>query len=217
MSTYSGENLVNNDKMQIEKITLGPFETNAYVIVCQETKQSVLVDAPAEAETLLEKLKGTTPQYLLLTHSHPDHTGALAKLKETLHVPLGAHPEEAKNLSITPELMLTEGTVITVGKLQLEVLHTPGHTGGSICFKMGDFLFGGDTLFPGGPGKTFSPKGFQQIIESITQKIFTLPEETMVLPGHGDSTMVKKAQEEYLVFSSKKQREDLYGDVLWLS
>lgn len=217
MSTYSGESLVNNEKVQIEKITLGPYETNAYVIVCQETKHSVLVDAPAEAKTLLQKLQGTTPCYLLLTHSHPDHTGALKELKEKLQVPLGVHPEEAEKLTLTPELMLTEGAVLTVGKLQFEVLHTPGHTGGSICFKLGDFLFGGDTLFPGGPGKTFSPEGFKQIIESITQKIFTLPEATMVLPGHGDSIMVKKAQEEYLVFSSKKQRDDLYGDVLWLS
>lgn len=217
MDTSSGASLVNNEKVQIQKITLGPYETNAYVIVCQETKDSVLVDAPAEAETLLEKLQGTTPCYLLLTHSHPDHTGALKALKDKLQVPLGAHPEEAEKLTLTPELLLTEGTLLTVGKLQFEVLHTPGHTRGSICFKMGDFLFGGDTLFPGGPGKTFSPEGFQQIIESITHKILTLPEETVVLPGHGDPTMVKKAREEYRIFSSKKHRDDLYGDVLWLS
>lgn len=216
-NTNNGEAPLDNEKVHIEKLTLGPYGTNAYVIVCRETKQSVLVDAPAEAGLLLEKLEGTTPKYILLTHNHPDHTGALAELKEKLNVPLAAHPEEAAKLPVTPELTLNEGESITVGKLLFEVLHTPGHTPGSICFKMGGYLFGGDTLFPGGPGKTSSPERFKQIIDSITRKILTLPGEILVLPGHGEPTKVKKAQEEYKFFSSKKQRDDLYGDVEWLS
>ena len=213
----SREKMITNEKVQIEKLPLGPLETNAYVVICRETNQSVLVDAPAEAETLLHKLRGTIPNYILLTHSHLDHTGALKELKEHLDIPLGAHPAEKKNLPIIPELLLHEGDIITVGNLQYEVLHTPGHTLGSICFRLGKYLFTGDTLFPGGPGKTFSPEGFKQIIESITQKIFTLPEETMVLPGHGDATVVKKSKEEYKNFSSKKQRDNLYGYVGWFS
>lgn len=211
------ETLIDNEKVRIEKLALGPLGTNAYVIICQETNQSILVDAPAEAEKLLDSLKGTTPTYILLTHSHPDHTGALAKAKESLDIPLGIHEKEAASLPLVPELFLKEGKKIASGNLQLEVLHTPGHTPGSLSFRLDRYLFAGDTLFPGGPGKTFSPEGFRQILQSITQKLFQLSDDTLVFPGHGDPVELKKAKEEYRVFSSKEHPPDLYGDVVWLS
>lgn len=213
----SGEKIIDNEKMLVKRLTLGPLGTNAYVVVCRQTNQSALVDAPAEAKTLQQELQDTSPRYILLTHSHPDHVGALTEMKEKLDVPLGAHREEGANLPVTPDFTLDEGETIIVGNLQLSVLHTPGHTPGSICFRVGDVLLAGDTLFPGGPGKTFSPEGFQQILDSITQKIFTLPGETLVMPGHGDPTKVEKAREDYQVFAAKTRPESLYGDVEWLS
>jgi len=99
----------------------------------------------------------------------------------------------------------------------LKVLHTPGHTAGSLSFLTGKYLISGDTIFPGGPGKTGSPDMFRQIVNSITEKIFALPDDTQVYPGHGDATVLKKEKEEFTVFSSRPHSPDLCGDVLWLS
>jgi len=97
------------------------------------------------------------------------------------------------------------------------VLHTPGHTPGSLCLLSGKHLFSGDTLFPGGPGKTGNPAAFEQIINSITEKLFILPDETLVYPGHGEDTVLGKEKQEFAVFSSRPRTPGLCGDVLWLS
>ena len=183
---------VKDDDIQIEKLELGPFGTNAYVLTCQKTGDSVVVDAPAEVNTIIDSLKGTNPRYLLLTHNHLDHTGALSELRSRLGVPLAAHAADSKNLPVSPEIQLKGGDTISFGNIKLEVLHTPGHTPGSLCFKTGKYLIAGDTLFPGGPGKTGSPDALKQIIQSITSKIFPLDDDTQVYSGHGDSTILKK-------------------------
>ena len=209
--------VVNDDDIRIEKLQLGPFGTNAYIIVCERTKDSALVDAPDEASKIIEKLHGTNPRYILLTHDHMDHIGALAELRSRLKVPLAANAADSGRLPSPPEILLNDGDTLTLGNLKLEVLHTPGHTPGSICFKTGKHLLSGDTIFPAGPGKTGSPGAFKQIIESLTTKIFVLPDDTSIYPGHGDITILKKEKEEFAVFSSREHRPDLCGDVLWLS
>jgi len=206
-----------NDIVQIERLGLGPFGTNAYIVVCQETKDSVLVDAPGEAPKILERLIGTNPKYILITHDHWDHLGALSQLKSELKVPIVAHPADTGNLPSTPEILLNGGDVITLGNIQIEVLHTPGHTPGSVCFLIGKYLISGDTIFPGGPGKTSSPSAFEQIVESITGKIFALPGDIEVFPGHGDSTLLEKEMQAFETFSSRPRKPNLCGDVLWLS
>ena len=206
-----------DDNIQIEKLELGFFGTNAYVLTCQKSGDSVVVDAPAEADKIMEKLKGTNPKYILLTHNHMDHISALAELRSKMRVPLAAHNADGKALPSPPEVQLNDGDLVSFGKIKLEVLHTPGHTAGSLCFKMGKYLLSGDTIFPGGPGKTSSPEAFKQIVESITGKIFTLPDDTQVYPGHGESTVLKKEKEEFAAFSSQPHKPNLCGDVLWLS
>ena len=203
--------------IQIEKLQLGPFGNNAYVIVCQATGDSALVDAPNEAGKILERLKGTNPRYILITHTHMDHLGALSELQSELRVPVAVHPLEANNLPSPPGIMLNDGDTVSFGNIELKVLHTPGHTAGSLCFLTGQYLMSGDTLFPGGPGKTSSPAALKQIIESITEKIFVLPDDTQIHPGHGDSTILKKEKEEFAVFFSRPHDPNLCGDVLWLS
>ncbi len=206
-----------DDNIEIERLELGPFGTNAYVLVCRATGDSVLVDTPAEANTIMERLKGTNPRYILITHNHMDHLGAFSELKAKLGVPVAAHPLDARNLPSPPEILLNDGDRVSFGNVGLEVLHTPGHTPGSLCFLTGQYLISGDTIFPGGPGKTRSPADLRQIIESITKKILVLPDDTQVYPGHGDPTALKKEKDEFAAFSSRAHAPGLCGDVLWLS
>ena len=206
-----------DDAIQIERLELGPFGTNAYIVTCRKMRDSALIDAPAEANVIIDKLKNTNPKYILLTHNHMDHIGALAQLRAGLKVPLAAHALDAGNLTSPPEILLSDGNAVLLGNLKFEVLHTPGHTQGSLCFRAGRYLISGDTIFPGGPGKTSSPAAFKQIIESITGKILVLPDDTQVYPGHGDSTVLKKEKDEFTIFSSRPHSPDLCGDVLWLS
>jgi hydroxyacylglutathione hydrolase len=163
-------------------------------------------------------LNGRVPEYMLLTHNHIDHITGLQAFRNRLNVPLAVHPaDNADWLPFPPEKLLNDGEIIPVGELKIEVLYTPGHTPGSVCFKVGPYLISGDTLFPGGPGRTATPEDFQQIVKSITGKIFPLPDDTPAYPGHGPSTILKKEKGEYAVFASRKHEPGICGDVAWLT
>ncbi len=146
-----------------------------------------------------------------------DHIGALSELRSRLGIPLAAHSEDARSLPVPPEIWLNDGDTVSFGNIRLEVLHTPGHTPGSLCFKADKYLLSGDTIFPGGPGNTRSPASLRQIIQSLVSKVFTLDDDTELYPGHGEPTVLKKEREEFAVFSSRPHGPDLCGDVLWLS
>jgi glyoxylase-like metal-dependent hydrolase (beta-lactamase superfamily II) len=206
-----------DDRIQIDLLEIAPFGTNAYVVICRTTGDCVLIDAPGESKRIEQALKGINPKYIMMTHSHIDHVGALSELKSSLGIPVAAHTSDAHNLPSRPDILLSDGDEVSFGNVKLKVLHTPGHTPGSLCFLTGLFLLSGDTIFPGGPGKTGSPDNLKQIIETITGKIFILPDETLIYPGHGDSTVLKKEKEEFAVFSSRTHSPNLCGDVLWLS
>ncbi len=206
-----------DDDIQVEKLTLGSFGTNAYIVTCLKTQESVLIDTPAEADAILEKLSATSPRFILLTHNHMDHLGALHQVHSGLGVPLAVHADDAGNLPSKPELYLADGDILSVGALKVEVLHTPGHTPGSLCFKVGRYLMSGDTIFTAGPGRTGSPEALAQIIKSIKEKIFVLPDDTPIFPGHGDGTLLKKEKEEYAVFASRSHDPGLCGDIIWLT
>lgn len=204
-----------NEKVQVDKLELGPFGVNAYVLRCRKTSESVLIDAPGEIDRILRALEDTYPKCILITHNHFDHVGGLSRLESTLKVPVAAHAADAGSLPVSADVLLNEGEALSLGAAWLEVLHTPGHTPGSVCFLTDNYLIAGDTLFPGGPGRTQSPASFRQIIESITQKIFNLPDGTQVYPGHGEATTVKAAKQLYQVFLSRPRNPELCGDVVW--
>jgi len=209
--------VVKDDNLQIDKLTLGPFVTNSYIITCRPSGESVVVDAPGELDEIIKGLKGTHPRFILITHAHMDHIGALSQLKSQLGISVAVHPSDAKGLPFRPEMLLDDGSTVSFGRRRLRVLHTPGHTPGSVCFLTGNYLISGDTLFPGGPGKTGSPADLRQIIESIKEKILPLADDTQVYPGHGDSTILRKEKDEFSLFSSRPHDPNLCGDVLWLS
>jgi hydroxyacylglutathione hydrolase len=207
-----------NDKnISIEKLQLGPWGTNTYIVVCKHTRDSLVVDAPGEPDKVISRLKSTSPRFILLTHDHMDHIGALDELRSNLNVPLVAHAADSSKLSSPPEMLMNDGDTITLGDLELSVIHTPGHTPGGLCLLTGRHLFSGDTLFPGGPGKTWSPGAFRQIMDSISRKLLVLPDDTLVYPGHGETTVLSREKEEITAFNSRTHDPELCGDVLWLT
>lgn len=210
--------VVAEDKnIHIEKLDPGgDMWANAYLVTCRRTNESVLVDAPGNLKKMLPQVKDKHVKYILMTHNHSDHIGALAGLKEELKVPVAGHELDASRYPVPLDINLKEGDKLKFGELEIKVLHTPGHTKGSLCFLIGKHLLDGDTLFPHGPGHTMSTANFKQIVQSLEEKIFVLPDDTLVYPGHGDFTVLGKEKEEFKTFSQRPQRPDLCGDVLWL-
>ncbi|MFC1945593.1 MBL fold metallo-hydrolase [Chloroflexota bacterium] len=207
--------LASDDTISIERLQLGPWGTNAYILTCPQTGEIALFDTPAEPGRILAALGLNKLRYVLMTHDHPDHLGAYLEVRKTLGVPVAAHRADAAGLPAAPDILLEDGDVLYVGNLQIKALHTPGHTTGSLCFLTGKYLFSGDTIFPGGPGKTASSDDFRRIVQSITGNLFKLPDETVILPGHGDTTVLAKEKAAYTAFAARRHPADICGDVLW--
>ena len=180
-----------DEQAEIHKVVVGPYENNVFVLRCTQTGDAVLIDAANEHDLLLELCQGLGVRQVIETHGHWDHIQAVPQLRDagySVHVTA----EDAGMLPSYDELLEDE-SVIEVGRLRLHTIHNPGHTPGSMSFRLegSPILFSGDTLFPGGPGNTKTDLGdFDQIIEQIDRKLFTLPPETLVLPGHGDDTTI---------------------------
>ncbi len=208
--------IINRRDLRIESFQLSRWEVNSYIIVSPETRQSVLIDVPPGALTLLKNLEDTDLKYILLTHSHIDHIAGLPAFMSRRKAPLAIHPADQGWLQTSPDQLLNDGEIVTVGNIKIKVLYTPGHTPGSVCFLIDKYLISGDTIFPGGPGRTETPENFQQELKAIREKILVLPEEMQIYPGHGDPTTLKKAKEEYDIFASRRHDPGLCGDVTWL-
>ena len=196
---------------------LGPYADNAYLIVDTGTKRSVLVDAPLESERAIEAARGTDVQMIIVTHRHGDHWANIDLVKEKLAAPVFCHEDDRAPYKAKVFDTLGDHAEIPIGDTRILVLHTPGHTPGSICLLVDGVLISGDTLFPGGPGRSDNPAALQQMIGSITSKLLTLPEDTAVYPGHGDNTTIGASKREYAVFAAKQHPADLSGDVTWES
>lgn len=207
---------------------LGPIANNAYIVRPVGGWPAVVIDAPAGSEAVVEALGTTAVRAIVVTHAHRDHWDGFATLRErTLaHAYAGepgsgdGAPQPTSVLGRTRSegdvAILAHGAQVPVGRTSLRVIHTPGHTPGSICLLVGGALLTGDTLFPGGPGHTRTPEALAEVIASITSLLYTLPDETLVLPGHGAGTTIGASKAEYAVFASKAHDPGLCGDVNWL-
>lgn len=206
-----------DDEIRIKKLEVQPFGTNCYIVVCPQTNEGVVIDAPGEAPRIVAEMGDVKVRRLIITHTHLDHLGAFQELRDEMGASAAVHHLEASALPSPPDVTLEDGDEIRFGSVMLKVLHTPGHTPGGVCLVTGRHLFSGDTLFPGGPGKTRDAAAFEQIVKSITDKLFVLPDDTIVHPGHGDDAVLGEEKEKFAVFSSRPRPVGLCGDVLWLS
>lgn len=176
--------------LEVYKLVVGELDNNVFVVRCRHTGESALIDAADEHDTLLELCRRLDVKTVLETHGHWDHIGAVPAIRDAgYEVGIGA--PDASMLD-SYDYILDHDEQLKVGRLAIRTIATPGHTEGCISFKIEDkpLLFVGDSVFPGGPGKTDDAASFAQAIESIDERIFTYPSETLLLPGHGRDTTV---------------------------
>ncbi len=194
---------------------LGPWGNNAYIVADTSAKESLIVDMPAEGEKILEAVADAKVRSIIATHWHTDHWMSYDLVRGATGAPVYVHESE---INVPPERIdarLRDGQEIAVGSARLRVVHTPGHTPGSICLLLGKLLLTGDTLFPGGPGRTTSPEDLSTIVRSIVERLYPLSDDVRVWPGHGDTTTIGRSREEYRIFAARSHRPDLSGDVTW--
>lgn len=176
---------------EIHKLVVGPMDNNVFVLRCRQTGEAVLIDAANEHEKLLELCKALGVRNVVETHGHWDHIQAVPAIRDAGYE-VGITNEDSGMLE-SYDYILEDESVIEVGRLRLHTILNPGHTPGSMSFRLegSPVIFSGDTLFPGGPGNTtFEGGDFDTIIRSIDEKLFTLPADTIVMPGHGDDTTI---------------------------
>ena len=195
--------------MQIEVIVVGPIFENTRLLICEKTKEAVLIDPGDEADRIKQKIDNLqiTLKYIFATHGHVDHIGAVAPLKKMFNVPFYIHKGDeglVKRIPLQASLVgmnkvevpqidkyIEDNDIFMFGKLHMKAVHTPGHSPGSISFLVNGKAFVGDVLFSGGVGRTDLYGGdFNTLQKSIKEKLYTLPDATLVYPGHGPTTTI---------------------------
>lgn len=201
----------------LQRLVVGPLQVNCYILGCPETGEAAIIDPGDDAAEIASAVRksGLKPVCIINTHGHPDHVGANAALKREFGLKIVASPLDAALMqsgsdllsvmgvrtvpSPPPDVTVGDGDTIDIGDIRLEVLHTPGHTEGGIClyWRGGGILFTGDTLFAGSIGRTDFPGGsWPELEKSIRGRIYTLPDETAILPGHGENSSVGREKAE---------------------
>ena len=183
--------------LSVTKLAVGPMDNNAYLLRCSRTGEALLIDAAAEADRLIELIGDTLVTGIVTTHRHPDHWQALVEVQAATGAVVAAHPLDAEEIPVTVAERIEHGDTVRAGDAEFAVIHLRGHTPGSIALRYdaggeladGPHLFTGDSLFPGGPGRTTSPADFGSLMTDLEQRVFgQLPDATWVYPGHGNDT-----------------------------
>ena len=184
------------DAITVTKVSVGPMDNNAYLVECRSTGDLVLVDAANDAPTLVALLGGRPLARVITTHRHRDHWVALEEVVTATGARTAAGVDDVEGIPVATDEPLEDGDLVEVGEARLEVIHLVGHTPGSVALLYDDpsghpHLFTGDSLFPGGVGKTSGPEAFTSLLDDVQRKIFDrLPDDTWFYPGHGkDSTL----------------------------
>lgn len=195
--------------MILEKLEVTSFLMNCYIVGCEKTNDCAIIDPGGSFHYIDERITalGLSPKMILLTHGHADHIGAVQNLKNKYNIPVYIHEFDSelikkpelnfsyelfrKKISLDYDMLLTDGQSIVLGEFKINVIHTPGHTRGGVCFKIDDIILTGDTLFKYSIGRTdFVGGSMEEIINSIVNKLFIYNDEVKVYPGHGSETSI---------------------------
>lgn len=198
-----------SQKLQVEMLIVGPLASNCYIIWDDKNRIAAIIDPGEDAKDIIKKVDELDIEinYILATHGHFDHVGAVAQLKREIDVEFLAHKgdfffiEDGKNAARRwgfiidqppkPDRFIEDGDIIKIGEHELKVLHTPGHSPGGVSFLHNEMVFCGDTLFQGSIGRTdFRMGSFEELKQSIKSRLYTLPDSTIVYTGHGPSTTI---------------------------
>lgn len=184
--------------LTITKLSVGPMDNNTYLLVCRHSNEALLIDAANDPERISDLVghgdDRPSLRTIVTTHQHPDHWQALGAVAGAYGANTAAHPADAEPLPVPPDFLLEHGDTVSVGECTLKVIHLRGHTPGSIALLYRDpeghpHLFTGDSLFPGGVGKTNSQEDFRSLVDDVEERVFAvLPDETWFYPGHGDDS-----------------------------
>jgi hydroxyacylglutathione hydrolase len=178
-------------RLSIQKIHVGEKDTNCYVIACSDSHEAVVIDPGDDAPKILGQLRGLVVKFIAFTHAHPGHTGAKEPIKDATQAATAMHLADATAHLKSADQYLVGGDAIPFGAFALQVLATPGHTPGGLCFRVGNHVFTGDTLLPGKIGRVDLPGSSpQQMLLSLHGQLLTLPDNTVVYPGHGPNTTI---------------------------
>jgi len=203
-------------KAKLIQKTVGPWPMNTYVVICQATRSSAIIDPGADQDSILASVKGTHVEKILLTHGHMDHVQALDAVKAATGAPVYLHPADAEKFGLAYDFPLADDQRLTIGNLAIGTIHTPGHTPGQICFNIGDGrIIVGDTVFVGGPGKTWSPEDFNTTMRTMGEIVFAWSDDTKFFPGHGPNGNIGVERPAFEAFVAQGWPRDTFGDVAW--
>lgn len=196
--------------MIFQGFAVGSYYSNCYIVGSEETREAAIIDPGADfnkIDSIIKELN-VTPKMIILTHYHGDHIGAVLDIVEQYNTKVYIHKDDAevlkdssinfskqiigRSISINPDVLLNDGDVLELGELKLEIIHTPGHTKGGICIKVGNIMMTGDTLFNKSIGRTDLPGGsYEELINSVKEKIFVFDEDITIYPGHNSPSTIK--------------------------
>ncbi|HEY6470350.1 MAG TPA: MBL fold metallo-hydrolase [Candidatus Dormibacteraeota bacterium] len=195
---------------------MGPYSNNAYIVRDVAAGEALLVDMPLDEGPLLDAIAAEGGiNTVIATHWHPDHWMTYDAVRAATGAPVLVGAVEVKIPEARIDGRLDDGAEVKVGAARITVLHTPGHTPGSISLRVGRAVITGDTLFNGGPGKTAAKGDLETLIESITAKLLPLPEETVVMPGHGVNTTIADSRTGVAAYNRHPKPAGYFGDVAW--
>jgi len=195
---------------------MGPGGNNAYIVRDVAAAASLLVDMPLEEGPLLDAIAAEGGvQQVIATHWHPDHWATYDAVRAATGAPVLVGAVEVKIPAERIDGRLDDGAEVRVGSIRVGVIHTPGHTPGSISLRVGTAVISGDTLFNGGPGRTFAAGDLQTIVASIQSRLLPLPPDTLVLPGHGSTTTIADSRRGVEAYLRAPRPAGYFGDVEW--
>jgi glyoxylase-like metal-dependent hydrolase (beta-lactamase superfamily II) len=209
--------VVEDGDVRIVKIgPMGPFGNNAYIVRDVAAGESLLVDMPLDEQPLLDAIAAEGGVHTIVaTHWHPDHWATYDPVRAATSAPVLVGSREIRVPEERIDGRLDDGAELPVGSVRITVLHTPGHTPGSISLRVGRAVITGDTLFDGGPGKTFAAGDLETLLASIQARLLPLPGDTVVLPGHGGSSMIAASVQGFAEYQRHPKPTGFYGDVTW--